>query len=143
MERHILNDFRAEVTYEKVLKRFKMSPEDENAEELFSLFEAVSKIARPKAIYAVAAVEEAEDCFKIDDILIENKFVKLKLEGKKRVFPYVATCGTEIQQWFENIDDPILKYWADGICEMYLHAAFEHLFAAIKGLCCLKQSLPL
>ena len=38
-----------------------------------------------------------------------------------RVFPYVCTCGTELETWAESFrDDPLAEYWCEEIRKLYL-----------------------
>ncbi|MDF2685678.1 MAG: hypothetical protein K0S55_859, partial [Clostridia bacterium] len=97
------------------------------ADEITALLHEAMSIARPKAVFCIAPVEKGEDFVVINDTKIENHFLRVNLEETNRVFPHIATCGTEIHEWFTKIEDPVLKYWADGICEMILGTAAGEL----------------
>ena len=58
------------------------------------------------------------------------------LDKVYRFFPYMATCGTELEKWSETVNDPLLRYWADAIKESFLRCALEvlreHFTASVK-----------
>lgn len=132
MEKYILKDFNYKITDASVLNRYHILPEDDAAEEILSLLKEAVSVARPKAVFCIAPVEKGEDYVIIDNTKIDNHFLRVNLDETDRVFPHVATCGLEIHKWFEEIEDPVLKYWADGICEMILGAASRELHNYIK-----------
>ena len=48
-------------------------------------------------------------------------------------FPYLATCGTELEEWSASFDDDLLhEYWDDQIMHLALNAAVEGLREAIR-----------
>jgi len=85
-------------------------------------------IARPKALYRVALVDEKGDDFVVlDGVRFNSRVLRVNLEPAHRVFPYTATCGTELHAWADALDDMLERYWADVISEMALRAAGEAL----------------
>jgi hypothetical protein len=128
-----INDFPFKVTDNSVLSRYHISPEDDQAQEILSLLHEALSIARPKAVFCIAPVEKGEDYIVINDVKIENKFLRVNLEESSRVLPHIATCGAEIHKWYSEIKDPILQYWADGICELILGTAIGELHNRIRN----------
>ena len=43
-----------------------------------------------------------------------SRVLSVNLQGKQRVFAYVATCGCEINAWAESLEDLLLQYEAEG-----------------------------
>lgn len=92
------------------------------------LVEKANKIARPVAVYRSAEVEERQD----DQVWISgyqftSQVLRVNLEQATRVFPFVATCGMELQAWGESIGDWMWGYWAEAIKEEALRKALEAL----------------
>lgn len=56
-----------------------------------------------------------------------------KLGAVDRVYPYVVTCGTEIEAWSRGIEDFVERYWIDCVKEEYLRAAFSRLKDHLKA----------
>jgi hypothetical protein len=51
----------------------------------------------------------------------------VNFENIHRVFPFVVTCGRELQEWSDRLTDPLLGFQADEVKELALHAASEYL----------------
>ena len=84
-------------------------------DELLELMDEADKIARPVALFAVC--ENAA----VNGITIPSDLVVEKLRGKNRCFPYIATCGPELEKWSEKYEDDILAgFWADEIKKKFL-----------------------
>lgn len=108
---------------------------EDNADELSDMLKAAAKIASPKALYAVAPVHAVDaGAVKAGGILIESELVSEKLSGLSRVFPYVCTCGAELESWSaEYASDPLSMYWADEIKKLYLGRVISLFYAYISG----------
>jgi hypothetical protein len=99
-------------------------------EEVEPLLQAARAIARPKAMYREAFVEaRAGRHVVIDGVRLTSRILSVNLERIDRVFPFVVTCGAELEAWSETITDPFLRYWADAIKELALSAAYRALDA--------------
>jgi hypothetical protein len=89
-------------------------------------------IARPKALYKVALVDDkGDDYVVVDGVRLDSRVLRVNLDEAHRVFPYVVTCGRELHDWMNSLDDMLLGFWADAINEMALRGAIaalnEHL----------------
>ena len=89
-------------------------------------------IARPKVLYKVALVDDkGDDYVVVDGVRLNSRVLRVNLDEAHRVFPYVVTCGRELYDWMNALDDMLLGFWADAINEMALRGAIaalnEHL----------------
>ncbi len=101
-------------------------------ERLARLVEEARAIARPRAMYRIAYIEsKGDDEVVIDGVSLKSRVLRVNLEEAHRVFPFVATCGRELEAWARAIDDMLERFWADAIMEAALRAALgafgEHL----------------
>jgi hypothetical protein len=97
---------------------------------LEQLLHEAQTVARPKALYKVALIDEkGEDYVLIDGVRFNSRVLRINLDEVHRVFPYVATCGTELKEWADELDDMLESYWADVINELALRAAVATLNA--------------
>lgn len=53
----------------------------------------------------------------------------------KEVFPFIATCGCELEEFTLNITDPLHLYWADKFKELVLEKIFYVAKAYAENLC--------
>lgn len=115
-------------------------------EELCRMSAEAEAVARPKAVYGLGYVnEKGEDHIVVDGVSLTSRVLRVNVQDTHRVFPYAATCGTEMEEWSATMTDMLLSYWADAIKEMALRAAIqalhEHLQARF-GLGSLSQMNP-
>jgi hypothetical protein len=104
---------------------------EEGSDDAARLAEIVARaagVARPKALFAVAHVEErAEDSVTIGGVRFASRVLRANLAGAERVFAYVATCGGEMDDIERALDDPFERYWLDAVKARLLRAARAHL----------------
>ena len=101
--------------------------------DLENLAREAEALARPRALYGVAFVDSRQaDGVTIDGIRLTSRVLQVNLDAVNRVFPYVATCGTELETWAASIDDMLLSYWADMIKEVALRKAATKLLAHLR-----------
>ena len=92
------------------------------------LMEKAQAIGRPKAFYKVAFIESrGDDQIIIDGVMLTSRVLRVNLEKAHRVFPFVATCGSELEEWSKPIDDLLEKHWAEVIKEMAVQTALRYL----------------
>ena len=105
---------------------------EETEEEILDMIAEAEEIADPKALFMVAAVEKNED-LTVNGVVPQSDFVKEKLSGRGRCFPYIASCSDELDAWARQYDgDPIAEYWADEIKQVYLQKIMKEVFPYIK-----------
>lgn len=92
-----------------------------------------ARIARPKALYGLAAVEEhGEDFIIVENRRFESRVLAVNVNDLNRVFPFVVTCGQELVDWADGISDMLTKYYADGLKMAALRKAARVLEKEIK-----------
>ena len=124
------------VTLEQALKRLRIE-EPEDIDLISGLFETAKNIARPKVLCREAYVEEISGRnVRINGVDFESDVLAMNLKNIHRVFAYVCTCGTEVDDWSHNEKDYIVSLWLDMIKEMFLFDANmflrEHLKNALR-----------
>ena len=113
-----------------LLARVHVAPDSEDADAFTALVGQAREVARPKALYAEAFVEgRGDDTIRIDGITFTSRMLRHKLAGVERVFPYVATCGHELDGVALPAGDVLVQFWWDAIKAELLAAARTHLVA--------------
>lgn len=112
-----------------VVKRMRLNKENKRFESTVEeLLEIVRPIAKPKAVYTVAYIENKnEDSLYIGGIKFISRVLRVNLDKVERVFPYVATCGREIDSVSTLEDDLIKSFCLDQIKEMAVRTAVNYL----------------
>ena len=106
--------------------------DDPSARTLEELAASAEKVARPKAAFKIGFIDErAADEVVIDGIRFASRVLRVNLDPIHRVFPHVASCGKELDEWSEGVADPLDRFAADLIKELAVRAALDSLVAHI------------
>jgi hypothetical protein len=101
--------------------------------EVQGLLDRVLDAARPKAAYKVCYIgERGAGTVQIEDRVFASEVLARNLEQAERVFPYVATCGTELEPLEEATTDLFSRYCLDVLKEMVLGAARDYLLEHLR-----------
>ena len=120
-------------TFEQALQKLRIE-EPEDIEMVSGLFGTARGIAKPKALYREAYVEEVSGRnVRINGLGFESAVLAMQLKNIHRVFAYVCTCGTEVDDWSHNEKDYVVSLWLDMIKEMFLREADAFLRDYIKN----------
>ncbi|MCL2478035.1 MAG: hypothetical protein FWF22_00935 [Treponema sp.] len=118
-----LDDIKVITTWEQVLEKLRIEDEDD-IKLVKGLFETAKKIARPKVLYRESYVEEvAGKNVRIDGLEFESDVLAANLKKVHRVFAYVSTCGTEVDNWSALEKDYVVSLWLDMIKQLFLQEA--------------------
>jgi hypothetical protein len=83
---------------------------------------------RPKAIYLASAVrKETDRSVVIDGVTLTSRVLRVNLDRVDRVFPFMATCGWELDRWAAGRDKTLERRLADVISEAALYQALAAL----------------
>ncbi|HYR03480.1 MAG TPA: vitamin B12 dependent methionine synthase [Syntrophobacteria bacterium] len=83
---------------------------------------------RPRALYrASSSHKDGERTVVVDGVTLTSRVLRVNLDQADRVFPFVATCGGELDRWVMEKDDPLERRVADVISEMALYLALGAL----------------
>ena len=161
---HILDDVPFAVDAEEVFNHLHLDTRSQYAGEVTALIDQVRELARPRALYDVAFVEErAAESVVIGEATRDleraleqgsapppdrrpaggtgaqqgrarfvSKVLRANLDEVERVFPYVATCGPELDAISVESDDVFGQFCRDILKEMALRAAMAHLVTHLK-----------
>lgn len=125
----ILSDISVSLDTGNVLERMNIRKKREDMEKgVQELIEIVLPIARPKVIYQVSYVDnKAEDWVEVDGVRFTSRVLRDNLDKVGRVFPFVATCGRELDEIDIPADEFMKCYYLDQIKEMVLELAMSYL----------------
>ncbi len=111
-----------------LFRRLHVRPGRPEAGEARRLTAEALALARPKAFYRMAWVEErGEDNVVVDGVRLCSRVLSVNLAAAHRVFAYAATGGIEMEAWQSSQADVLLSFWADAIAELALRAAIAAL----------------
>lgn len=115
-------------------RRLHVTADSSDAAELAQLCAQAREVARPKALYRLAYVDAKDDSgVVVDGVRLDSRVLRVNLDTAHRVWVYTATCGTELGEWAEQLDDVLLQFWSEAIKEAALGAAIRALNADIDN----------
>jgi len=99
--------------------------------EFEELLKHAQEIVNPKALYAISYIEEkGQRSVQFANTIFTSAVLRVNLEQVERVFPYIATCGHELDT-IDTDHDMLKQYWLDEIKAKALiaavHALYEHI----------------
>jgi hypothetical protein len=126
---HVLDAIPFDPDLPWLLKRLRIKEGSANYAELSHLLDQARPIAHPKGFYQVSYIDQrGEDWVEIQGKRFDSQVLAVNLKNAHRVFPYLATCGSELQEWAASFDDMLLNYWAEIVKEAALFNAIRVLF---------------
>lgn len=124
----LLDDIPVALSAESIANRLHLDPAGSYMEDIQELVEKVEAVARPKAIYDLCYIDSKnEDGVEIAGAKFASRILRVNLDEVERVFPYIATCGTEVEDIELPSDDLMGKFALDITKQMVLGAAIGHL----------------
>ncbi len=125
----ILKNIPFKLDTEAILKQLHLRNENKQLEKnIRELIKTALSIAKPKALYRISYIENKnENSLYIDGVKFTSRILRINLDKIERVFPYVATCGKELDEISISPDDIMLSYSLDIIKEMILRSAHNYL----------------
>jgi hypothetical protein len=113
---------------QEVFARMQLDAGGEYAADLESTIRAAVPAARPKAVYTVAFVEARDDeTVTLGGGRFHSRVLSANLAATGRVFPFVATCGVELDALPLPDGDPLGQFCRDVIKDLALRSALSFL----------------
>ena len=100
---------------------------------IHELIKKVLPIAKPKVVYKVAYVDNKNgDSLDIGGVRFTSRLLRINLDEVGRVFPFVATCGMELEEIQVPSSEFVKSFCLDQIKEMVLESAYYYLEDYLK-----------
>ena len=124
----ILDNIPVEFDVNALLSSVHIKPESRHAKDITHLIETLRPEIKPKAIYRVSYIHAKHDnAVDIDGVQFTSRVLRINLDEVERVFPFIATCGTEIEELSQQYDDILYQYVLDALKERVLRKAGMYL----------------
>ena len=124
----IVKDVKFSIDPAAVAEKFGMETHGEEFERLCQLAKEVSAIAKPTAVFCEAPIEKkGKDYVEIAGERVKSKLMADNFAKLGEVYPYVATCGVEVEQYAKENQDPLEFFLIDEMMKMLLMSAIVAL----------------
>ena len=108
----------------QLAREMRLAETSEAAEILARLCAQAAPFGRPRALYGAAFISDrGENFVVIDGERFESRVLAINVAKLHRVFPMVASCGPELDEWAAKFEDDLERYLAEGVKGAALKAA--------------------
>jgi hypothetical protein len=114
--------------WDDIKAQLAIKPGTRAEESLETILDEVQKIARPKAVYRITYIDAlGDDSVSVEGTVLHSRVFRHNLEGVHRIFPFVATCGIEVEDTPIDRDDFLQEYWLRIISLSLVRIAMDTL----------------
>jgi len=129
----VLDSIPFEFDFDTFSTQIHLSRYPEAADRVQKMLELALPLIKPKALYRMTYIEErGKDTIGTGGITFTSRILRDNLESVERFFPYVATCGNELENLTLPTDDYMTSYWLDCLKETALRTARDFLLQSIQ-----------
>ena len=131
---NVLPDIPFRLAEEDFEKRMHLDRIPDSRAGVQELLRSALPLVRPKALYEVSYIgQRSESTVQIGDALFTSRVLSWNLREVERVFPYVATCGNELEALESGTADLFARFCLDTLKELALLAARDHLLQHLRA----------
>ena len=130
----VLDNIPVRLELDSVVKKLRIRKMNEDFEKIIrELFGMVRPIAKPKAVFEISRVDNKQgDSLEIGGVRFTSHVLRVNLDKLEVVFPYIVTCGSELDE-IEIPEHELLKcYFLDQIKEVIVRSALSYLHDYIR-----------
>jgi hypothetical protein len=131
---HILDNIPVNIDVDALLASVHIQPDSRAGQDMLRLIDTIRPAIKPKALYQMSYIQAKHDqAIEIDGVLFSSHVLRVNLDEVERVFPFIATCGTEVEEMSQTHDDVLFRYVLDALKEQVLRNAVTHLRESIQA----------
>ena len=117
-------NFKLDITY--LLKKVRLTENHNRYNSFKSFLDEAYSVSRPKVIYKPLYIDKKDnELVVMEGIVFKSRILAVNLADVHRVFAFVATCGTELDQWAKKREKMLEEFWADIIMQKVLFEAID------------------
>jgi len=134
IDMEILDPIPFNLDIDSLIERMCLSAGTKEARELQRLVRDAVETARPKAAFKECFVEHrGKDTVTIDGVPFTSRTLFRNLQDAQRVFPFVVTCGREVDRIVYAKRDFLKAYWWEEIKSDLLQIAADYLKSVLTS----------
>ena len=124
----ILDHIPFELDFAEFAARQRVAEGSPHENELRALVDEVVSRVNPKAVYEVSYIQDrSDDTVSFGGATFKSRVLRINLDSVERVFPHIATCGTELEEIELDPGDFLTVFWLDALKEAALNCAIRYL----------------
>lgn len=124
----VLDSFSIRFSPNNIIKQLRLDKNKDASAVAHDLIETAEALIAPKIVYRVSYIEgRGEESIKIDEHVFTSSVLKKNLENIERVFPYIVTVGSALEEKASTLDDLLRQYYLETIADIALRLGKQHL----------------
>lgn len=125
----VLDNIPVRLELDDIVKKLRIRNMNEHfAEIIRELFGMIRPIANPKAVYEISQVANKQgDSLEIGGVKFTSHVLRVNLDKLEVVFPYIVTCGSELEEIKIPAHEILKCYFLDQIKEVIVRSALGYL----------------
>ena len=133
-ESFIIKNLPFDINVSRTMKRLQILPNSRFEKTFLTLIDQALALARPKGIFRTLPIQAKTDhTIVVENIAFTSRVLRVNLDKTDCLYPFVFTCGKEIDKWVSDTKDILHRYWMDGIVQAILFSAGNAFFGHIKA----------
>lgn len=129
----VLQDIPFQLDADTLMHQMRIDAGTDDAGALQTMIRLALQCGRPKAAYRETFIQaRGRDTLRIGDTTFTSLALVRNLQSIERVFPFVATCGHEMDHVRPSRGDPLQDFWWDTIKTRLLAAAEQFALQRIR-----------
>mgnify|MGYP001374494733 CR=1 FL=1 len=118
----------------RLMEQLHIAADAPEAAEFRALLDRLKAVAQPRALFGVAFIDrQDEGSVTVEGVTFTSRVLAHNLAGLHRVFPYIASCGPEMDRVIDPAGDYLLQFWIDAVKADALMAARTFLVDHLTG----------
>ena len=131
----VIDNIPVKVGLDDVVKKTRIRSMNDSFKDIINeLLDMARPIAKPKALFEISRVENRQgDSLEIGGRKFTSHILRVNLDKIDTVFPYIVTCGREVDE-IEIPEHQLMKYYfMDQIKEIIVRSALSYLLDHVRN----------
>ena len=131
----VIDNIPVKLELDDVVKKTRIRSMNDDFKDIINELLAMAlPIAKPKALFEISRVENRQgDSLEIGDRRFTSHVLRVNLEKTDTVFPYIVTCGREVDE-IKIPEHQLMKYYfMDQIKEVIVRSALSYLLDHVRN----------
>jgi hypothetical protein len=131
----VIDNVPVKLELDDVVKKTRIRSMNDNFKDIINeLLDMVHPIAKPKALFEISRVENRQgDLMEIGGIKFTSHILRVNLDRIDTVFPYIVTCGREVDEIEIPASQMLKYYFMDQIREIITRSTLNYLVDHIRN----------
>ena len=122
-----------ELDIEALEQELNIRPGSADSRVFAALADQVRELGKPKCLYQASFIDQKnDDSITLEGITFTSPALRMNVDSIQRVFPYIATCGTEVDAINLDPTDLLSSYWLNALKLNLLEISIDYLWAEIE-----------